>query len=128
GQGIDILDLSNFLTIGTLALLDTGGGPMAISADGTLLAVPTAHGLSIVRTGFNVSIAKTGTGSGTVTSSPPGIDCGPTCTASFPPGTVLTLTATPASDATFTGSDRGCLAEPLTLTTDQICAAEFDLQ
>ncbi len=36
-------------------------------------------------------------GSGTVTSQPPGIDCPGTCSATFPPGTKVTLTATPAT-------------------------------
>lgn len=133
--GIDILDLSNFVTIGTLALPDTvtavpfsPRGRMAISANGTLLAVITNHGFSIVRTGFNVSIVKTGTGSGTVTSSPAGIDCGTTYTGSFSNGTVLTLTATPATDSVFVGFSRGCLGGTITLTADKNCTAVFDLR
>jgi hypothetical protein len=38
-----------------------------------------------------------GSGSGTVTSSPAGIDCPPTCSAPFKPGTVVTLQLTPAA-------------------------------
>jgi Divergent InlB B-repeat domain len=41
-----------------------------------------------------VSVSKDGTGNGTVSSSPAGIDCGPTCSASFSGGTQVTLTAT----------------------------------
>src|SRR4051812_29786578 len=41
-----------------------------------------------------LTVAKQGTGVGTVTSSPPGIDCGATCTASFDPAEVVTLSAT----------------------------------
>lgn len=44
-----------------------------------------------------------GTGLGTITSIPAGIDCGSICTASFPNGTVITLTATPVASSTFTG-------------------------
>jgi Divergent InlB B-repeat domain len=51
----------------------------------------------------NLTVEKRGTGSGTVTSQPPGIDCGPTCVAAFPTGTVVTLTATPAAGSTLTG-------------------------
>ena len=56
-----------------------------------------------------ITVTKEGTGSGTVTSSPAGIDCGATCTAAFDQGLRLTLTATPASGSTFTGWTAGCL-------------------
>jgi hypothetical protein len=36
-----------------------------------------------------------------VTSNPAGIDCGGTCSASFPGGTQVTLTATPNTDEQF---------------------------
>ena len=54
---------------------------------------------------FTLTVNKTGTGSGTVTSSesPPKINCGTTCSASYNSGTVATLTATPANGSTFTG-------------------------
>jgi hypothetical protein len=48
-----------------------------------------------------LSVAKAGSGSGTVTSSPVGIDCGNTCGATFPVATTVTLTATPSSGSTF---------------------------
>ncbi len=50
-----------------------------------------------------LTVVKNGSGSGMVTSSPAGINCGATCNATFPAGTAVTLTATPASAAsTFT--------------------------
>jgi len=56
-----------------------------------------------------LTVKKAGTGSGTVTSSPAGIDCGSTCSAGFEEGTKVTLTAAPASGSTFTGwSGGGC--------------------
>ncbi len=52
---------------------------------------------------------KTGTGSGTVTSSPAGISCGSTCSAIYNCGTVVTLTASAAGGSTFSGwSGGGC--------------------
>jgi Divergent InlB B-repeat domain len=48
------------------------------------------------------------TGSGTVTSSPPGISCPSTCSASFASGTQVTLTATPASGWKFNGWSGAC--------------------
>jgi hypothetical protein len=46
-----------------------------------------------------LKINKEGTGSGTVTSSPAGINCGLTCESAFPKGTtvILTPTADPGS-------------------------------
>ena len=58
---------------------------------------------------YGLSVSKAGTGSGTVTSSPAGIDCGPSCNAQFDSGTSITLTATPASGSSFAGwSGGGC--------------------
>jgi hypothetical protein len=57
----------------------------------------------------DLTVAKTGAGGGTVTSSPSGIDCGHTCTAGFQAGSVVTLTASADSGSTFTGwSGGGC--------------------
>jgi len=43
----------------------------------------------------SLTVTLFGTGSGDVTSTPSGIDCGSTCSASFASGTALTLTGTP---------------------------------
>ncbi len=53
-------------------------------------------------------VNKAGPGSGTVTSSPSGIDCGSTCSAAFSSGASVTLTATPAGSSTFTGWGGDC--------------------
>ena len=59
--------------------------------------------------GTVLTVSKAGTGSGTVVSSPAGINCGTTCSASFSSGSALTLTATPATGSTFSGwSGGGC--------------------
>ncbi|MBF0456994.1 MAG: hypothetical protein HQK99_03765 [Nitrospirae bacterium] len=54
---------------------------------------------------YTLNVSKTG--SGTVTSSPSGINCGTTCSASYASGTSVTLTATAASGYTFS-SWSGC--------------------
>jgi endoglucanase len=57
---------------------------------------------------FALSVAKAGAGSGTVTSSPSGINCGSTCSASYSSGTSVTLTAAAASGSTFAGWSGAC--------------------
>ena len=68
----------------------------------------------------NLTVQKIGTGFGTVTSQPPGIDCGSTCVAAFPTGTMVTLTATPAAGSTLTGwaGPRCGGTGPCTITLD----------
>ena len=59
--------------------------------------------------GFDLTVAKAGTGSGTVVSTPAGISCGGNCVATYAAGKIVTLAATPASDSSFTGwSGGGC--------------------
>jgi len=52
---------------------------------------------------YGLTITKSGTGSGTVTSSPAGINCGSTCSYQFIASTIVTLTATPSSSSLFSG-------------------------
>ncbi len=59
-------------------------------------------------TNFTLTVTKAGTGTGTVTSAPAGINCGATCSASFASGTQVTLTAAPATGSTFTGWSAPC--------------------
>jgi hypothetical protein len=50
---------------------------------------------------FMLSVVPSGNGSGTVTSTPSGINCGATCNASFQQGTQVTLTAAAANGSTL---------------------------
>lgn len=61
-------------------------------------------------------VAMNGTGSGTITSSPAGINCPGTCSANFPDGTQVTLTATPASSSGFAGWGGVCSGTSTTCT------------
>ena len=55
-----------------------------------------------------LTVAKDGTGSGTVASTPAGIDCGATCSAGFANGTQVSLTPTPADGSQFAGWSGAC--------------------
>jgi len=56
----------------------------------------------------SLTVSKPGTGSGTVTSSPPGVSCGSTCSHTFSYGKSVTLTAQAASGSVFTGWSGAC--------------------
>jgi hypothetical protein len=67
-------------------------------------------------------------GNGTVTSSPPGINCGSTCSASFVDGSTVALTATPATGFSFSGWSGACTGAGscnVTMNTAQTVAATF---
>jgi len=75
------------------------------------------------------TLTVAGTASGSVTSSPAGISCGSTCSATFADGTTVTLNATPAAGSTFTGWTGGCSgtgACTLTLTANSSVGATFN--
>jgi hypothetical protein len=58
---------------------------------------------------YTVSVSRAGSGTGTVTSDPAGIDCGAACQSIFHGGVTVTLTATPDSGSAFGGwSDVSC--------------------
>jgi len=79
---------------------------------------------------YALTVSKSGTGSGTVTSSPTGISCGSTCGASYTSGQSVTLTATAASDSTFVSWSGACSGTgtcTVSMTADQSVTATFNL-
>jgi subtilisin family serine protease len=79
-----------------------------------------------------LSVTKAGSGTGSVTSSPAGINCGSTCAAAFDTGASVTLTATADSGSDFTGwSGGGCSGTDtcqVTLNADTTVTATFTKQ
>jgi hypothetical protein len=57
---------------------------------------------------YSLTVSPAGNGSGAVSSVPPSINCGGTCSAVFDYGTAVTLTATPMVSSTFTGWSGAC--------------------
>jgi hypothetical protein len=107
----------------------TGGG---CSGTGTCTVRLTANTVVTARFGiqrFTLSVNRAGNGSGTVTSSPAGINCGSACSATYPSGTAVTLTATPGFLSVFVGwSGGGCSGTgrcTVTLTGNTTVTATF---
>ena len=107
----------------------TGTCTLTLTANTTVFA---RFGVSSSVTRFTLSVTREGSSSGTVTSSPAGIDCGTACAATYDSGTVVTLTATPAANATFDGwTGGGCSGTgpcTLTLTADTTVTARFSVR
>jgi uncharacterized repeat protein (TIGR02543 family) len=78
---------------------------------------------------YTLTVTKAGTGTGTVTSMPTGIDCGGTCEADFNENTLVTLTATPGSFSTFAGWSGDCSGTnptiQVTMDANKTCTATF---
>ena len=80
-------------------------------------------------TNYDLTVSKSGTGSGTVTSSPAGINCGADCSESYSDGTVVTLTPSAAVGSTFAGwsGDADCSDGSVTMSAARNCTATFNL-
>ena len=80
---------------------------------------------------YALTVAKTGTGSGTVTSDPAGIACGATCTASYPYATVVTLTPAAGVGSAFVSWSGACTGTgscQVTMTQARSVTASFALR
>lgn len=64
-----------------------------------------------------LTLTKAGTGSGTVTSNPAGIDCGLDCQETFATGTNITLTAAASAGSSFTGWSGACSGTGMCVVT-----------
>lgn len=112
---------------------DVGGAAaVAVTANtvaGSYEVTATARGVltpavfALTNTPPLLTVVKAGDGRGSVTSEPPLIDCGLTCTAALNYGTQVTLTATAAPGSSFTGWTGGCTGSgpcSLTMAADQV--------
>jgi hypothetical protein len=106
------------------------------ACSGTSTCVVTMNQAVTVTATFDIinnptlTVAKTGTGAGTVTSQPAGIDCGTACSATFAPNTQVTLTASPAAPSTFEGWSGACSGDSptcvVTMNQAQTVTAVFN--
>jgi alpha-tubulin suppressor-like RCC1 family protein len=118
-----------------VASIDGGGKATGIARGTTTITVAddagnTASTTLTVTDVSTLSVATLGTGGGTVTSSPAGINCGTDCAETHPTGTAITLTSTPDNGSLFGGwTGGGCAGTgncSITLTADTTISARFD--
>jgi len=112
--------------------IDGSGSPNAnfISVPSGAIGVAAETSVAPAPTKYALSVTKAGAGTGTVTSSPAGVDCGATCSAEYDSGTSVTLTAAAGSGSTFGSWGGACSGSAATCTVTmsqaQSVTATFD--
>ncbi len=71
-------------------------------ADGSPNIITRLNYITVTPPLYSLTVSLDGIGTGTVTSSPAGISCGPDCAENYVDGTAVTLTAMPDAGSTFT--------------------------
>ena len=112
--GADCSEVLGYGTVVTLSQVATLGSTFAGwsgACSGTGACAVTIDAAKSVTATFNLdtytlSVARAGTGSGTVTGT--GISCGADCSETFPFNTMVALTATPTTGSTFAGWSGAC--------------------
>jgi uncharacterized repeat protein (TIGR02543 family) len=96
-----------------LTISQPPGGAITVGAEGSVTRVDIVATAGQVQTR---TLSVTVSGSGTVTSTPAGINCGASCTAAFAEGSTVTLTATPAAGWKFDGWSGACTGATCSVT------------
>lgn len=129
GNSVSELDGATGAVI-TAAFAVGANTPLAIAINprGTTAYITRVANNSVVELGGmrTLTVVRGGTGIGSVTSNPVGINCGTSCQAQFPFGSSVTLTAMPASGSFFSGwSGSGC-GSFVILNNNLTCTATFN--
>jgi hypothetical protein len=113
-------------SLGTFAFSAGTAGYVEISDAGGA-AVADAARFAPRFGGATVALTVSRQGSGTVTSSPAGIDCGSDCGEIYLGGSTVTLIPTPAPGSSFAGwsGDADCADGVIVMTTSKSCTATF---
>jgi len=99
-------------------------------SEGDLGGPDSGYMASLPLTTYTLSVSKAGNGSGTITSSPAGINCGVDCQEDYEDNTVVTLTAVPDGNSTFSGWSGACSgvgACQITIDAAKSVTATFNL-
>ncbi len=82
-----------------------GGSDFIIQIDPSWEIVPRRADAVVVHP---LAVSLTSNGNGSVSSTPPGINCGADCSENYVHGTVVSLSAVPGANSTFTGWSGAC--------------------
>lgn len=129
--GWQILGLS--LPLGVNHYIRAKGRAVSGDGDGSNPLVDSVRLFYINCNTYNLTIVKSGPGSGTVTSNPAGISCGSVCETSFCDGKEVTLDVAPAADSVFLGWSGDCASCGIALqcliymTSARSCGVFFQL-
>ncbi|MGQ3072311.1 MAG: InlB B-repeat-containing protein [Ferrovibrionaceae bacterium] len=112
------------------AIATDSSGRLVIGGSFATVGGATRTNLARLTETLSLTVVKAGAGSGVVTSSVGGINCGVTCSSSsIGSGTSVTLTATADSGSTFSGWSGACsgaaTTTTFTLSADRSCTATF---
>jgi hypothetical protein len=114
---------SNFLDV-TEVLFNGAAASFSVQSDSVLnVTVPAqaSTGIVTVKTAYSttnsaqaftvlqpLTVAKVGSGNGTITSAPDGVNCGDDCSEDYSDSTSVTLSAQPAANSLFSGWSGAC--------------------
>lgn len=128
GNTVSVINVALDTVIGSPITVGSGPESIAISPDGRRAYVTNALAGTVTELGnpMTLTIAKTGNGIGTVTSTPSGIACGPTCQARFALNTSVTLVATAGSGSAFVGWGGNCAGGFVTMDATKTCTVTFN--
>jgi len=109
-----------------------GPGPYGAIEWGQFMGGPRhlgLYGAEAVVVGLPLVVAKAGSGEGTVSSDPAGIDCGTDCSERYLFGTTVTLTASASAGSAFVSWEGACASQgnpcTLTITAEESVTANF---
>jgi YVTN family beta-propeller protein len=131
---ISEIDTATDAVSGTLILAPPAGVPtgLAIAPSGQLgyFTNTAQNSMGQIGQSFALTVSKSGSGFGVVSSAPSGLSCGTNCQMWSPAGSVVTLQAAAADGSTFSGwsGDADCSDGVVTMNSNVSCVATFTFQ
>lgn len=119
------------LSIPSDAVIDSNNRLLISSSNSSALVVYGIDNYTIPVDIYALTVSKSGAGSGAVVSSPAGIICGSSCSASYEAGTSVSLAATAAADSVFSGWSGACSGTggcAISINGDKAVTATFAIE
>jgi hypothetical protein len=118
GAGVAVVALLPMASFSVQVTPPSASGLAGTTLTNQSISADTARQVTLTAAGpvRRLSVTKTGLGSGTVTSTPDGIECGDACSATFSKGRLVTLTVAPGAFSSFTGWSGACSGTSRTCT------------